>query len=78
MLRPASSILVEVGRFSALMRPPATRRSPTGKSVSPRRWSPAGQPAAAIVLAELDALLCEPRYVAVAHHASTEANILAR
>ncbi|BCY08802.1 hypothetical protein L3i22_038900 [Actinoplanes sp. L3-i22] len=77
MLRPAGAVLAEVGRFTALMRPPA-HAPVTARQVGITAAMVADRPPAGVVLAELDSGLREPPYVAVAHHASTEANILAR
>ncbi|BCY11036.1 PolC-type DNA polymerase III [Actinoplanes sp. L3-i22] len=77
VLRPAGAVLAEVGRFAALMRPPA-HAPVTARQVGITAEMVADRPPAGIVLAELDTSLREPPYVAVAHHASTEANILAR
>ncbi len=78
-LRPEGGRLVEVGRFESLIRPPvdvpvtemATRL--TGISAG----TLAGQAPAAEVMARLDANLTSPPYRLVAHHASTEAGLIA-
>jgi DNA polymerase-3 subunit epsilon len=77
LLRLAGTALVEVRRFEALMRPPA--HAPvtifqTGITAA----MVADCPPAATVLAAFDATLSDPPYVTVAHHAATEAGILAR
>lgn len=80
VLNPTGDGLACSARFEALIRPPAhapltpadTRQ--TGITASML----ADRPAAPAVLAGLDALLAEPPYVTVAHHASTEAGILRR
>lgn len=77
MLRPAGAVLTEVGRFEALMCPPL-HAPVTSRQVGITAAMVAGRPPASTVLAEFDAALREPPYVAVAHHASVEANILAR
>jgi DNA polymerase-3 subunit epsilon len=77
MLRPHRSVLVEVGRFEALMRPPP-HAPVTSRQVGITAAMLTDRPCAATVLAAFDAALREPPYVTVAHHASTEANILAR
>jgi DNA polymerase-3 subunit epsilon len=70
--------LVEVLRWQALMRPPthapvnAFDASQTG--ITPQMV--ASRPLAAVILAELDALLDAPPYRLVAHHAPTEGGIL--
>ncbi|MFI1189418.1 PolC-type DNA polymerase III [Streptomyces californicus] len=72
--------LVEVGRFEALMRPPAdvpvTTRDVQLKGITQRMLDSAAP--AAEVMARLDARLTAPPYRLVAHHASTEAGIIAR
>lgn len=77
VLRPAGAVLAEVGRFEALMRPPA--HAPiTARQAGITAAILADRPPATVVLAELDAALTAPPYLAIAHHASTEANIIAR
>ncbi|MDW4916275.1 3'-5' exonuclease [Streptomyces californicus] len=79
-LRTRESRLVEVGRYEALMRPPAdvpvTARDVQLKGITQRMLDSAAS--AAEVMARLDARLAAPPYRLVAHHASTEAGIIAR
>ncbi|MEU3607975.1 3'-5' exonuclease [Streptomyces sp. NPDC035033] len=79
-LRPAGGRLEEVGRFEELMRPPAdvpvTALDVRLKGITRRMLSSAVP--AAEVMARLDAYLTAPPYRLVAHHASTEAGIIAR
>ncbi|MFF4859931.1 PolC-type DNA polymerase III [Streptomyces rubiginosohelvolus] len=79
-LRAREGRLVEVGRFEALMRPPAdapvTARDVQLKGITQRMLDSAAP--AAEVMARLDAHLTAPPYRLVAHHASTEAGIIAR
>ncbi|MFJ7063144.1 PolC-type DNA polymerase III [Streptomyces microflavus] len=79
-LRPRQGQLAEVGRFEALMRPPAdvpvTARDVQLKGITQRMLDSAAP--AAEVMARLDARLMAPPYRLVAHHASTEAGIIAR
>jgi DNA polymerase-3 subunit epsilon len=77
LLRLEGSALVEVGRFEALMRPPA-HAPVTAYQTGITAAMVADRPPAGTVLADLDAALSEPPYVAVAHHAATEAGILSR
>jgi DNA polymerase-3 subunit epsilon len=80
LLRPGAAGMECAGRYEALIQPPAyapltaadTRQ--TGITATML----ADRPAAGPVLAGLDALLTEPPYVTVAHHAPTEAGILRR
>ncbi|MFE5592918.1 PolC-type DNA polymerase III [Streptomyces sp. NPDC056549] len=78
-LCPVRGRLVEVGRFEELMRPPAdvpvTARDVQLKGITQQLLSTA-RPAAE-VMARLDARLTAPPYRLVAHHASTEARIIA-
>jgi DNA polymerase III epsilon subunit-like protein len=77
-LRPTSTRLREISRFTALMRPPAhapiTRFDTEQTGITEAMV--ADQPPATEVLAHLDSLLTEPPYVLVAHNAPTEAGIL--
>ncbi|MGW5932141.1 3'-5' exonuclease [Streptomyces anulatus] len=79
-LRPLDGRLVEIGRFEELMRPPAdvpvTARDVQLKGITQRMLTSAAP--AAEVMARLDARLTTPPYRLVAHHASTEAGIIAR
>ncbi|HBF80460.1 MAG TPA: DNA polymerase III subunit epsilon [Streptomyces sp.] len=79
-LRSREGRLVEAGRFEALMRPPAdvpvTARDVQLKGITQRMLDSAVP--AAEVMARLDARLTAPPYRLVAHHASTEAGIIAR
>lgn len=79
-LRPLDGRLVETGRFEELMRPPAdvpvTARDIQLKGITQRMLTSAAP--AAEVMAQLDARLTTPPYRLVAHHASTEAGIIAR
>ncbi|MEV5279771.1 3'-5' exonuclease [Streptomyces sp. NPDC052811] len=79
-LRPRGGRLVETGRFEALMRPPAdvpvTARDVQLKGIT-RRILASARPAAEVMV-RLDARLTAPPYRLVAHHASTEAGIIAR
>ncbi|MEU7327979.1 3'-5' exonuclease [Streptomyces parvus] len=79
-LRTREDQLVEVGRFEALMRPPAdvpvTARDVQLKGITQRMLDSAAP--SAEVMAQLDARLTSPPYRLVAHHASTEAGIIAR
>jgi DNA polymerase-3 subunit epsilon len=77
LLRAAHGTLVEVGRFAALMRPPAHAPVTTYQTGITAAMV-AGCPPAATVLAAFDATLSGPPYVSVAHHAATEAGIIAR
>ncbi|ROO51622.1 DNA polymerase-3 subunit epsilon/exodeoxyribonuclease X [Micromonospora sp. Llam0] len=77
-LRPRGAELIEVGRFTALIRPPghaSLARSDTDQTGITAEML-AGQPDAATVLARLDARLTRPPYLLVAHNAPTEAGIL--
>ena len=72
--------LAEVGRFEALIPPPAhapVTAFDTGQTGITAAML-AGQPDAATVLAGFDATLTSPPYVTVAHHATTEAGIVRR
>ncbi|TLQ39480.1 3'-5' exonuclease [Streptomyces marianii] len=79
-LRPLDGRLVEIGRFEELMRPPAdvpvTARDVQLKGITQRMLTSAAP--AAEVMAQLDARLTAHPYRLVAHHASTEAGIIAR
>lgn len=79
-LRLDGARLVEVRRFEALIRPP--HHAPiTGIDFAQTGITAAmvaEQPSAETVLASCDAILTEPPYVTVAHHAPTEAGILTR
>ncbi|MFD7853416.1 PolC-type DNA polymerase III [Streptomyces microflavus] len=79
-LRPVDGRLVEIGRFEELMRPPAdvpvTVRDVQLKGITQRMLISAAP--AAEVMAQLDARLTKAPYRLVAHHASTEAGIIAR
>ncbi|MCX5395319.1 PolC-type DNA polymerase III [Streptomyces sp. NBC_00094] len=79
-LRPMGGRLVEVGRFEELMRPPAdvpvTVMDVQLKGITQQMLSSAAP--AAEVMARLEARLTAPPYRLVAHHASTEAGIIAR
>ncbi|MGW5927709.1 3'-5' exonuclease [Streptomyces anulatus] len=79
-LRPVDDRLVEIGRFEELMRPPAdvpvTARDVQLKGITQQMLTSAAP--AAEVMAQLDARLTTPPYRLVAHHASTEAGIIAR
>ncbi|MEU4244222.1 3'-5' exonuclease [Actinoplanes sp. NPDC026619] len=80
VLRPSAASMTCARRYEALIQPPAhapltaadTRQ--TGITATML----ADRPAAGPVLAALDALLTEPPYVTVAHHAPIEAGILRR
>jgi DNA polymerase-3 subunit epsilon len=80
LLRLKAGAMTCVGRYTALIQPPAhaplTAADSRQTGISQTMLT--GRPAAGPVLAELDALLSEPPYVTVAHHASTEAGILRR
>lgn len=80
LLRFDGARLVEVRRFEALIRPPA--HAPiTGFDFAQTGITAAmvtDQPSAETVLAGFDAILTDPPYVTVAHHAPTEAGILTR
>ncbi|MFI9210297.1 PolC-type DNA polymerase III [Streptomyces sp. NPDC053253] len=79
-LRPEAGRLVETGRFEELIRPPAdvpvTAMDVQLKGITARML--AEKAPASEVMARLDAGLTEPPYRLVAHHASTEAGIIAR
>ncbi|MFJ1756460.1 PolC-type DNA polymerase III [Kitasatospora sp. NPDC088134] len=79
-LRPVRGRLVEMGRFEALIRPPAdvpvTARSAALSGITAQML--AGADPAAAVLARLDAHLSAPPYRLVAHHAPVEAGMIAR
>jgi DNA polymerase-3 subunit epsilon len=77
LLRRAGTTLVEVSRFEALIRPPAYAPV-TAYQTGITAAMVAEHPPAATVLAAFDATLDDPPYVTVAHHAATEAGILAR
>ncbi|GHG06065.1 PolC-type DNA polymerase III [Streptomyces filamentosus] len=79
-LRPEHGRLVETGRFEELIRPPAdvpvTAMDVRLKGITERMLAP-GAPAS-VVMARLDAGLPASPCRLVAHHASTEAGIIAR
>jgi DNA polymerase-3 subunit epsilon len=77
LVRLEGVALVEVSRFEALMRPPA-HAPVTAYQTGITAAMVADRPLAGTVLADFDATLREPPYVAVAHHAVTEAGIVAR
>ncbi|MFF0413448.1 PolC-type DNA polymerase III [Kitasatospora sp. NPDC004745] len=78
-LRADGGRLVEVGRFESLIRPPAdvpvTAFDTAQTGITAQILAAA--PAAAEVMARLDARLSVPAYRLVAHHASTEAGMIA-
>ena len=80
LLRLDGARLVEIRRFEALIRPPA--HAPiTGFDFAQTGITAAmlaDQPSAEAVLAGLNAILTQPPYLLVAHHAPTEAGILTR
>jgi DNA polymerase III subunit epsilon len=77
-LRVDHDRLVETGRFSGLMRPPA--HAPVTRFDTEQTGITAAMvavmPAAGEVLAALDATLTDPPYLLVAHNAPTEGGIL--
>ncbi|MEU2232567.1 3'-5' exonuclease [Streptomyces vietnamensis] len=79
-LRPQGGRLVEIGRFEELIRPPAdvpvTTRDVQLKGITQTMLSSTAP--AAEVMDRLDGRLTTPPYRLVAHHASTEAGIIAR
>ncbi|GLW55451.1 3'-5' exonuclease [Kitasatospora phosalacinea] len=79
-LRPVHGRLAEVGRFESLIRPPAdvpvTARDVAQSGITAQMLAAADP--AAVVLAHLDAHLTAPPYRLVAHHATTEAGMIAR
>ncbi|MEU5257118.1 3'-5' exonuclease [Streptomyces longwoodensis] len=79
-LRPRNGQLVEIGRFESLMRPPAdvpvTARDVQFKGITQRMLTSVAS--AAEVMAQLEARPTAPPYRLVAHHACTEAGIIAR
>lgn len=78
-LRANGDELVEVGRFEELIRPPAdvpVTGTDTGQTGITRSMLATADPAAE-VMARLDAKLTAPPYRLVAHHASTEAGMIA-
>jgi len=78
-LRADGDELVEVGRFEELIRPPAdvpVTGIDTGQTGITRSMLTTADPAAE-VMARLDAKLTAPPYRLVAHHASTEAGMIA-
>ncbi|MFJ4679078.1 PolC-type DNA polymerase III [Kitasatospora sp. NPDC088783] len=79
-LRPERGRLVEVGRFESLIRPPAdvpvTARDVVQTGITAAML--AGADPAAAVMARLDAHLSAPPYRLIAHHAPTEAGMIAR
>jgi DNA polymerase III subunit epsilon len=80
LLRPTGDGMDCAGRYEALIRPPAHAPLTDADTRQTGITAPmlADRPAAPAVLAELDALLSDPPYLLVAHHASTEAGILRR
>ncbi len=78
-LRPSGGRLVEAGRFEALIRPPAdvpvTALAVRQTGITAQMLAQASP--AAEVMARLDAHLTSPPYRLVAHHASTEAGLIA-
>ncbi|MER7766749.1 3'-5' exonuclease [Kitasatospora sp. NPDC096140] len=78
-LRPVGGGLVEVGRFEALIRPPAdvpvTASDVRQTGITAKLLAHAAP--AAEVMARLDAHLTGPPYRIVAHHAATEAGLIA-
>jgi DNA polymerase-3 subunit epsilon len=78
-LRPTGGRLAEAGRFEALIRPPAdvpvTAMDVQQTGITAKMLATA-EPAAT-VMARLDAHLIAPPYRIVAHHASTEAGLIA-
>ncbi|MEV7930415.1 3'-5' exonuclease [Kitasatospora sp. NPDC088779] len=78
-LRPTERGLQEVGRFEALIRPPAdvpvTSLDTAQTGITAQLLAAAGP--AGEVMARLDARLTAPPYRIVAHHASTEAGLIA-
>ena len=80
ILRPTPGGMECVSRFEALIRPPAYAPLTEADTRQTGITAPmlAGRPAAPAVLAGLDALLTDPPYLLVAHHACTEAGILRR
>lgn len=71
--------LVELDRFASLIQPPAdvpVTRFDTAQTGLTRATLAGARPAAA-VMADLDAQLTRPPYRLVAHHAATEANLIA-
>lgn len=78
-LRAQSGRLAEVGRFESLIRPPAdvpVTAMDTGQTGLTAAML-ATAPTAAAVMARLDARLSAPPYRLVAHHAHTEAGLIA-
>jgi DNA polymerase III subunit epsilon len=77
-LRVRDTRLIEIGRFSALMKPPehapVTRFDTEQTGITPRMV--AHRPPASEVLADLDVGFIQPPYLLVAHNAPTEASIL--
>ncbi|WP_345709491.1 3'-5' exonuclease [Kitasatospora paranensis] len=71
--------MVEVGRFESLIRPPADVPVTAFDTAQTGITTPmlAAAPTAATVMARLDAHLSVPPYRLVAHHASTEAGMIA-
>ncbi|MEV8100198.1 3'-5' exonuclease [Streptomyces sp. TLI_235] len=78
-LRADGGQLVEVGRFESLIRPPAdvpvTAFDTAQTGITAQMLAAA--PTAAEVMARLDGRLSVPPYKLVAHHASTEAGMIA-
>ncbi|WP_441248237.1 3'-5' exonuclease [Kitasatospora sp. McL0602] len=79
-LGPDGGRLLEEGRFESLMRPPADVPVTTMDTAQTGLTAAAlaTVPPAAEVMARLDAHLTRPPYRLVAHHASTEAGLIAR
>ncbi|MFI9788611.1 PolC-type DNA polymerase III [Kitasatospora sp. NPDC051984] len=79
-LRPEDGRLVEVGRFESLIRPPTdvpvTARNAAQTGITAQMLARADP--SAVVMARLDAHLSAPPYRLVAHHAPTEAGMIAR
>lgn len=77
-LRFAGTTPREIGAFESLMRPPAhapvTRFDTEQTGITPQMVH--DQPAAEVVLAQLDQLLTDPPYLLVAHNASVEGNLI--
>jgi DNA polymerase-3 subunit epsilon len=80
VLRPSADAMTCVCRYEALIQPPTpaplTAADPRQTGVTAVML--ADRAAAGPVLAGLDALLTQPPYVTVAHHAPTQAGILRR
>jgi DNA polymerase-3 subunit epsilon len=78
ILRSHPARLQFIGRYEALIRPPghAPLTPADTRQTGITAAMLADRPAAGTVLAGLDALLTDPPYVTVAHHAATEGGIL--